>query len=194
MQKIILASQSQNRNKLLKELGIPFKVVVSDFDESQIKENNPKIRAKKIALAKAQEVAKKHQGIVISGDTFTVCQNEVLEKPKDLAEARQMLKKLSNKKAVCYTGFCFFDKKNKKRFSKTSITRVIFRKIYKEEINIYVKKFPVTSWAAAYALSELYVMGLIENISGSLTGLTHGLPIEFLIPLLEKSGHQPKPV
>ena len=104
------------------------------------------------------------------------------------------LKKLSNKKAVCYTGFCFFDKKNKKRFSKTSITRVIFRKIYKEEINIYVKKFPVTSWAAAYALSELYVMGLIENISGSLTGLTHGLPIEFLIPLLEKSGHQPKPV
>ena len=70
MQKVILASQSKNRQKLLKELGIPFMVVVSDFDEEKIKEKNHSIRAKKIALAKAQQVAKKHKGIIISCDTF----------------------------------------------------------------------------------------------------------------------------
>lgn len=68
-----------------------------------------------------------------------------------------------------------------------------FRKIYQEEIELYVKKFPVTFWAAAYAASELYVLGIIEKVSGSLTGLTHGLPLEYLIPLLRKSGFDPKP-
>ena len=194
MQKIILASKSKNRQKLLKALGIPFKIVVSDLDEKKIAETNPKNRAAKIALAKAEKVAEKNKGIIISGDTFTVCQNQVLEKPKDLNEAKQMLKQLSGNRAVCYTGFCFLDKINQINFSETAITKIVFRKIYEEEIKKYVKKFPVTSWAAAYAASELYVLGLIENISGSLTGLTHGLPTEFLIPLLKKSGYQPKPI
>jgi predicted house-cleaning NTP pyrophosphatase (Maf/HAM1 superfamily) len=62
-----------------------------------------------------------------------------------------------------------------------------------KEIKNYVNRFPVTAWAAAYAASELYVLGMINKISGSLTGLTHGLPLEFLIPLLKKSGYQPRP-
>ena len=109
MQKIILASGSKNRQKFLKTLGIPFKIVVSDFDESKIKETNPILRAKKIALSKAKKVANKHNGIIISCDTFTVCQGKIFEKPKDLFEAKLMLKKLSNKKAVSYTGFCFLN-------------------------------------------------------------------------------------
>ena len=194
MQKIILASGSKNRQKLLKALGIPFKIVASDFDEKKVKESNPSLRAQKIAIAKAKKVAGKHNGIIIACDTFTVCQNQFLEKPKDLNEAKEMLKQLSGKRVVCYTGFCFLDKINQINFSETAITKIVFRKIYEEEIKKYVKKFPVTSWAAAYAASEIYVMGLIENISGSLTGLTHGLPTEFLIPLLKKSDYQPKPI
>lgn len=194
MQKIILASKSKNRQRLLKALGIPFETVVSDLDEKKIKESNPRIRAAKIAVAKAQKVAKKRQGIIIAGDTFTVCQNQILEKPRDRDEAKQMLKQLSDNQVVCYTGFCFLDQANQINFSKTAITKIVFRKIDEEEIKEYVKKFPVTSWAAAYAASELYVLGLIKKISGSLTGLTHALPIELLIPLLKKSGYQPRPV
>jgi septum formation protein len=193
MQKIILASKSKNRQELLRSLGIPFKIVVSEFEEKEIKEANPKIRVVKIAHAKAKKVAEKHQGIIIACDTFTICQNQVLEKPKNLKEAAKMLRLLSGNKATCYTGFCFLDKTNRINFSKTAVTRLVFRKIYEEEIKSYLKKFPVTSWAAAYAASELYVLGLIKSVSGSLTGLTHGLPTEFLIPLLKKSGYQTKP-
>jgi len=103
-----------------------------------------------------------------------------------------MLKQLSENKAVSYTGFYFSNKAKNIEFLKTAITRLVFREIYKEEIEDYVKKFPVTTWAGAYAVSELYVAGLIKDISGSLTGL-HGLPAEFLVSLLKKSGFEPKP-
>lgn len=190
---IILASKSKNRRKMLKTLGVPFKVVVSELDESQIKEKKPAIRAQKIAYEKAKKVAKKHQGMIIACDTFTICQGKLLEKPKDLDEAKQMLRKLSGNKTICYTGFCFLDTSSQVIFSKTAITEVVFREIYEEEVGDYVKKFPVTTWAAAYAASELYVMGVIKSVSGSLTGFTHGLPTEFLIPLLKKAGFSPKP-
>ena len=193
MQKIILASKSKNRSRILKTLGVSFKIIVSGFEETKIKEKNPKIRARKIALAKAKKVAKKHQGIIISADTFTLCKGEILEKPKNLKEAKKMLKQISGNKTICYTGFCFLNQAKKIAFSKTAITEVAFRKIYQKEIEKYVKAFPVTDWAAAYAASELYVLGIIKSVSGSLTGLTHGLPTEWLIPLLKKSGFEPKP-
>lgn len=193
MQKVILASGSTNRKRMLRALGIPFKVVVSNFDEAKIKEKNPAKRARKVAFRKAKIVEKNHKAIIIAADTFTVCKGKVLEKPKDLNQAKLMLKELSGNKTICYTGFAFLNKKRNIKFSKTAITKVSFRKIYKKEIEKYVQKFPVTSWAAAYTASELYIMGMIKNVSGSLTGLTHGLPTEFLIPLLEKSGYKPKP-
>lgn len=56
MQPIILASKSKNRSKILKTLGVPFKVVVSDLGEKKIKEKKPEIRAQKIALAKANKL------------------------------------------------------------------------------------------------------------------------------------------
>ena len=194
MQKIILASGSKNRQTLLKTLNIPFKVVISNFDESKVKETNPILRAQKIALGKAKAVLKNHQGIIIACDTFTVCQGKTLEKPVDLTEAKKMLKQLSGNKAVSYTGFYFSNKAKNIKFLKTAVTKLVFRKIYEKEIGAYVKKFPVTTRAGAYAINEqLYVAGLVKNISGSLTGV-HGLPTEFLIPLLKKSGYQPKPV
>lgn len=194
MKKIILASGSKNRQNLLLTLGIPFRVVVSDFQEDEIKEKDVAKRAKKIALGKALKVAERHQGFIVACDTYTVCKTKILEKPKSLAEARFQLAKLSGNQATCFTGFCYLDTLKRKRFLQTAVTNLTFRKFYKTEIELYVKKFPVKQWAAAYAPSETYVLSMISRISGSLTGLTHGLPTEFLIPLLEEAGFQPRPL
>lgn len=192
MEKVILASGSINRQKMMKVLGIPFKIVTSRFDEQSIKVTNQVVRAKKIAMGKAKMVASKYQGAVIAADTFTVLGKQVLEKPKTKREAKMMLKRLSNKKAVCYTGFCFLDLKRNISFSTTVKTEVWFREFYQKELDEYVKKMPVTKWAAAYAPSEMYVLGMISKVNGSLTGLTHGLPTEHLIPLLKRAGFTPK--
>lgn len=104
-----------------------------------------------------------------------------------------MLRFISNRSTLCLTGFYYCDPFKKIEFSKTAATKVKFRKIFEEEIDPYIQKFPVGSWAASYAASELYVLGMIERVSGSLTGLTHGLPLEYLIPLLKESGFDPYP-
>lgn len=189
MAKVILASGSINRQKMMKTLGIPFEVRVSDFDEQSVKETSQKKRARLIAEGKAKAVKEKTKGIIVAADTYTVCRGQVMEKPKDNKEAIKMLKNLSGSKAICYTGFCLINKG--KMFSKTAVTKVQFRKLYQKEIKAYVKKMPVTEWAAAYAPSEWYVLGMIKKIKGSLTGLTHGLPTEWLVPKLKKLGFEP---
>lgn len=190
---ITLASSSKNRIKLLKSLNVPFKKEAASIDERSIIENNPSKRAKKLAYLKAKNVVKKHRGIIIGCDTFTVCEGRLLEKPKSREEAKEMLKILSGKTAICYTGFCLLNTEDKTKVIRIAKTKLSFRKIDDYEINEYIRKLPVTSWAAAYAASELYVLGLIDKIAGSLTGFAYGLPLEFLIPLLKKYGYKPKP-
>jgi len=192
-QKIILASGSKSRQTLLSALGYSFEVVISDFNEGKIKESDPSKRAAILASSKGITVAKNYNGIIIAGDTYSVCENKVLEKPKSTKEAKEMLSQLSGNKAIGYTGFYYIDKQNGVEVSETVETEVTFRNIYKEEINEYVETFPVTTWAAAIAPSEVYVLGLIKSIKGSLTGWAYGLPSELFVPLLAQSEHYPKP-
>ena len=55
-----------------------------------------------------------------------------------------------------------------------------------------IAKYPVTTWAAGYALIDEYLFTLASQLHGSLVGLTHGLPTEWLIPLLVKEGYEVK--
>ena len=191
MTRLILASGSANRKTILDSLHIPFDVIPANIDEKSVVEIDPLIRAKLLAKLKGKLISKQHKAVVISADTFTTCANRVLEKPQTINQAKTMLRFLSGKQTVNNTGFYYHDPFRKVIFSKTIITKVKFRRFFADEIEEYILRFPVTTWAAAYAASELYVMGMIEKVEGSLTGLTHGLPLEYLIPLLIKSGFQP---
>lgn len=193
MQKIILASGSLQRKNILSVLNIPFEVIPADIDEKTIQDNDLKIRAEKIARAKAEKVASQHSGIIISGDTYTVCDGKILEKPDSLGAAKVMLRFLSGKKGINYNGFCYLDKKNKIDFSTTAEVKFAFRQLSELEIETYVKKFPVLTWAAACSPAYPYIMTMISYLTGSLTGFTHGLPMESLIPLLRKSGFDARP-
>ncbi len=99
-----------------------------------------------------------------------------------------MLKLQANKTCILYTGFCYLDKANHIDYSATSITKYVLRKLSDNEINNFIKNNPVLDWSASFSPAYPYQMGFIKEIEGSLTGLTHGLPVELLIPCLEKSG------
>lgn len=193
MQKIILASGSLQRKNLFAVLNIPFEVIPADIDERAIREDDLKKQAEKIARAKAEKVASENVGIIISADTFVVLDNKVLEKPKDLEEAKQMLELQSGQEGFVYTGFCYLDRENKIDFSTTSVIGMKFRELSEVEIDEYVKKFPVTDWSAAFSPVYPYGATFINEISGSFTGFTHGLPLDLLIPLLRKSGFDVRP-
>ncbi len=172
------------------QLGVSYQIQASHFDEHSIKSTNVSERAQLIALGKAKQVAKKHHGLIISADTFTVFNDQILEKPGDLPQAQKMLKTLSGQTATSYTGFCFFNTQSGFIFNQTAPTKIMFRQLSDGEIKQYLSKYPVTTWAAGYALIDPYLFTLAAKLEGSLVGLTHGLPTEWLIPLLEKEGYQ----
>lgn len=194
MRKIILASQSNARKELFSSLGIPFEVVPANINEKEIRDKNLRKRAQNIANAKALKILEQNpDSIIIACDTFSECESVTLEKPKSLLEAKKMLRLLSGKKAVNFTAFRYIDRAKKIDFSETVKVSYSFRTLYTKEINIYVEKFPVTQWAAGFALIFPYITTFVSDVKGSYTGLSYGLPTELLIPFLKKSGFEPNP-
>lgn len=112
MRQIYLASDSRARRKLLEIFGLKFKVIANRAKEKR--------RAggfsyaglvKKNALAKAENAAERvKKGIIIAADTIVVQDARVFGKPKDLKDARRMLKRLSAKPQWLYTGLAVIDK------------------------------------------------------------------------------------
>ena len=186
-QKIILASGSRQRKLIMSALGLEYEIIPADIDEKVIRDEDLKKRAENIARAKALEVAKNNQGIIIAADTFAWCNDVVLEKPKNLIEAKEMLRLQSKNEVIVYTGFCYLDKENNIDFSKTSISKLILRKMTDSEIDNYINTNPVLQWSAAFSPMYLYQATFIKHFEGSMTGV-FGLPVEFLAPCLEKSG------
>ena len=186
-QKIILASGSRQRRLIMSALGLEYEIIPADIDEKAIRDENLEKRAENIARAKAVEVAKNNQGIIIAADTFACCKGVVLEKPKDLDEAKEMLKLQSNNQVTVYSGFCYLDKEKNIDFSTTSVSKLILRKMTDDEIEYFVNNNPVLQWSAAFSPTYLYQSTFIKHFDGSMTGVS-GLPVEFLAPCLEKSG------
>lgn len=189
MQRIILASGSKTRKLVLEILGLYFDVIPSDFDEQSITEPNHAKRAEMLARKKAESVAEEHKGIIIAADTFEALENgEILEKPKDIKEARWMLEAQSGSRAIGYTGFCYIDTERAINHSETSITKILFREWSDKEIEAYIDKYPVLDWAAAFNAFDMYGMGMIAHLEGSTTGWTYAMPTDILVPLLRQSG------
>jgi septum formation protein len=186
-QQIILASGSRQRKLIMDSLGIEYEIIPADIDEKAIRDEDLTLRAEKIARAKAEKVTKNNQGIIIAADTFLACEGKVLEKPKDLNEAIEMLKLERNNEVMVYSGFCYLDEKNKINFSKTSVSKSIMRNFSDDEIENFVKNTPVLQWSAAFSPMYLYQTTFLKHFEGSIMGI-FGLPTEFLIECLEKSG------
>ncbi len=188
-----MASQSNARKLLFSSLGIPFVTMPANIDEKAIRDSNLSLRAEKLAKAKALKISQDTDDIIISADTFSEIEGKVLEKPQSIDDACQMLSFASEKSGINYTGFCYIDKEHNINYSTVVATKYEFRKLYPQEIEEYVKLFPVTEWAAGFALIEPYINTFVSKIEGSYTALAYGLPTEILIPLLKKSGFEPKP-
>ncbi len=190
MKKIILASQSKQRQTILQGLGLEFTAVPSDLDESQVRDADPLQQAMAIAAAKAAVVAEQFpHDIIIAADTFVECQGQILEKPKTTEEAKEMLRLLSGSAAREINGVCYLDPELGINELSNVVVAFSFRTLTEAEIERFVTSQPVMTWSAAF--SPAYPDGgaaFVAKLNGSLTGFTHGLPIEWLTPLLQKSG------
>jgi len=187
MKKIILASASPTRKKLLIEAGFNLKIDPSNYEEDMSLSLDPKELAIYLSKAKAESVAIKYkEEIIIGADTFIVYENKILGKPITPDKAKEVLKMLSGKEHSAITGFTIIDTSSNNILSRAVETKVFFKNLIDEEIDDYVATGEPLDKAGSYAILELGEK-FVERIEGSKTNVS-GLPMDELIEALKKFG------
>ncbi|MBP9718856.1 MAG: septum formation inhibitor Maf [Candidatus Levybacteria bacterium] len=187
MRQIILASQSPRRKKLLEQIGLSFTTVPSNIEEKLNPRLKPKGQAEELSLEKAQTVAIKYpDAIIIAADTIIDSKGEILGKPRNMDDARRMIKKLQGKTHSVITGFTLLDNKLKKTHTDSVETKVTFRKLGDAEIKTYLKIEKPMDKAGGYGVQGIGAV-LLEHIDGDFYNVV-GLPLSKIIPSLKKFG------
>jgi len=167
MRPLILASQSPRRKKLLKQIGMKFRVVPSHSTEVLSPGQSPADNARRIALEKALEVAETvKKGIVIGADTIVVLDHHVLGKPKSKEDAKRMLKLLSGREHSVFTGYALVDAESKKHANGVEETRVRFRVLEESEIAAYIETGSPMDKAGAYGIQDDFGAVFVEKVHG----------------------------
>ena len=181
--KILLASNSPRRKELLKSLGFDFEVVSVDCDEVY-PDNLPVEKiAEYLSDLKADAYKNLQSGeVLITADTIVALENEVLGKPKNVTEAKEMLRRLSGKTHEVYTGITI--RNSEKSISKTDVTHVETGELTDEEIDYYVDNYKPFDKAGAYGVQEWFGMAKIKRITGSYYTVM-GLPTHLLYGILK---------
>lgn len=185
MKRVILASASHWRKELLRRARVQFEVEVSNYTEDFAIDANPAKIAEKLALGKAEDVAKKYtDAIVIGADTVIVFEGKPLGKPEDRNQAREWLTSFSGKTLQAYTGIAMIDTTNGMVKTFTDCTNLTFRDLAPEEIEEYIATDEPQTVAGAFAIQG-GAASFIENIQGDFYTIV-GLPLSRVVVELRK--------
>ncbi len=157
----ILASQSPRRRELLRLINFPFQVMAADVDEDSVTLPDPTKNVIETARLKSNAIMERlntavlpTSTLILAADTTVAFDGEMLNKPMDAAEARQMLLRLRNKKHEVHTGFVLLEPDSGREWSGVS-TAVVHMRAYSEtEIEDYVATGDPLDKAGAYAIQH----------------------------------------
>ena len=164
---IVLASRSPRRKDILEKLNLSFTIDPPDIDESPLKNESPIDYVQRIAAAKADLVAKRHdrQTIVIAADTTVALDNEIFGQPRDLNEARLMIQKLSGKTHSVLTAISVrFDGKIANAVDTASVR---MREVTSELLEWYLATGESLGKAGGYAVQG-HGAALVEDLTGEI--------------------------
>ncbi|HBZ00541.1 MAG TPA: septum formation protein Maf, partial [candidate division Zixibacteria bacterium] len=154
--KIILASGSPRRKELLSDLGYQFDIIIPNLDESLLPRENPSEHVLRLSLAKARAIAMEHSDdIIIGADTIVVLGDKILGKPASPDEAVSMLKLLSGKPHIVYTGLTLMILNENIIKSDYDATKVVFNDLEESAIEKYVASGEPLDKAGAYGIQGM---------------------------------------
>lgn len=182
--KLVLASASPRRARLLRELGVEFEVVVSNVDEALHPGESGELAAERLACAKALAVAAGRPAPVLAADTVVLSAGELLGKPADPDDARRMLQRLSGHAHEVVTGVCLAWQG--RVLSARESTRVTFAALSPAEVDWYVSTGEPMDKAGAYHVDGLGAL-FIKAVSGSPSNVA-GLPLRLVYALAGELG------
>ncbi|MFC0180240.1 Maf family protein [Thorsellia kenyensis] len=180
---VYLASTSPRRAELLSLLNVNFSLLSINVPEIIQIGESPEEYVVRLAIDKATFGLGLTKGVdpIIAADTIGVLDKEILEKPKDEAEAIEMLMKLSNRTHTVYTGVCILNQT--KQITELISTEVTFRQLGMDEIKSYVDTGDPFDKAGAYGIQGR-AGAFVEAINGNYHNVV-GLPLAHVSKLLK---------
>ena len=184
MLKIILASQSKVRKKILDEHNVLNEVRPSNVDEDVVKSSllkekaSPEIISKNLAELKANKISGKYSdNLVLGADSVIDLNGELISKPDNREEALEILRKLNGKKHYLISSVCI-SKNGSMVWNHTDKATLTMKKMNDDELKNYLAKI---SDEALYAYNVYQIEGEGKDLFSSIDGNENtimGLPIE----------------
>ncbi|RRD38211.1 septum formation protein Maf [Fusobacterium nucleatum] len=185
---MILASNSQRRQEILKDAGFNFRVITSNIEEISDKENVIE-RILDIAEKKLEQIAKNNVNeFILAADTVVELDKNIFGKPKDREEAFKFLKLLSGKIHRVITAYVFKNISKNILMREVVISEVKFFDLDDETINWYLDTGEPFDKAGAYGIQG-YGRVLVEKIDGDYYSIM-GFPISNFLKNLRKIGYK----
>ncbi len=180
---LILASKSPRRQQILRDAGFEFEIITKEVEEIY-PEMPPEHVPVWLAEKKATETGKDlHNQLFLSADTIVLVDGNILGKPRDANDAREMLKMLSGNMHEVITGVCIM--LNHERYVFSDLSLVYFRQLFASEIETYVESGLPMDKAGAYGVQDWLGMVAVEKVVGSYYNVM-GLPIHKVYAYLSR--------
>ena len=190
--KIILASKSGVRKKILDNNNIDNEVIVSNVDEDEVKASllsegaTPLLISKNLAEIKSTKVSSKYPDrLVLGADSVISLGNQLINKPKSRDDALDILKKLNNTKHYLISSVCI-SKNGTMIWNHTDTSELKMKKLTEKEILDYLEKIN-TETLLSYGVYQIEAEGfmLFEYIKGDHNSIM-GLPIKDIINYIKQ--------
>lgn len=190
MLKLILASNSPRRKKILTDLCLNFEVMPSNYDEKLETDTFSYDLIEDLATQKACDVVRRvgNDEIVLGADTVVVLHNKILGKPHSKEEAYQMLRDLSGQTHMVVTALCGINTQTNRAALLSTTSYVRFKELSEDLIHYYIDEFNPLDKAGSYGIQEL-PDGILDKYEGSFENIV-GLAPEAVTAVLNQLGYR----
>ena len=161
---------------MLQLTGLEVRVTAADVDERRLRDEDPQAMTRRLALAKAKAVDSKG-GLVLGADTVVVDGTEVLGKPKDYDEARQMLESLRGRKHQVITSIAIIDPESGLELVDTCKSNVPMRQYSDSELEHFLADGDPLDKAGAYAIQDKSFVPVDKDHMNDCFANVMGLPL-----------------
>jgi septum formation protein len=185
--KVVLASASPRRKKLLEQVGLQFDIIPANIDEDDIDITSPEQFVMELASRKAQHIAKNQaaDSIVIGSDTTVYLGDELLNKPTNEKDAYTMLTQLSSNTHQVYTGVSLVVNELGKESTFYVKTEVTFRDLGEKEKIAYIATGSPMDKAGSYGIQDDFGSVFVSHISGCYYNIV-GFPLSRFFEEIKK--------
>lgn len=182
--KLVLASASPRRRELLNQVGLDHVVKAQDVDESVVVGESPEAYVTRVALMKARACVREPEEVVLAADTTVVANGGILGKPVSIADAREMLERLSGTSHTVLSAVACCSELGE--FQVLVSATVTLRALSRMEIDAYLATGESFDKAGSYGVQGIAGM-FVERVDGSYTAVV-GLPLAETELLLRRAG------